>query len=213
VQRCYVPHLLVIISPIMNNGHGAAFLAPPQGLPDTAPVGTSARFDAFVREQYELLVHFLRPRSRTEEDARDTAQESMARLFHHYRDQPTAEWKPVLYRIAINVANDRLRHAQRRHADQHVPLEDMDIEDEQPDAEEAATRAQQDALLRDAVLALPPRCREVYLLKRVHGMTSAQVARHCGISARMVERHLANALAHLCRKFGQAAPNAFQDEA
>ncbi len=195
----------------MVNGRNAAILASSPVAPDVGPGNEPACFDTFFREQYEPLVHFLRSRSRTEEDARDAAQESLARLFHHYRRLPPAEWKPVLYRIAANVANDRLRQAQRRHADLHVPLEGMELEDEQPDAEEVAIRAQQDALLRDAVLALPPKCRQVYVLKRVRGMTSAQIARHCGISVRMVEKHLANALTHICRRFGQTAPDAFQD--
>lgn len=191
----------------MVNGHNNATLAPPLGAANddaNAPAGDAGCLDAFVRQQSDALVGFLRLRSRSEEDARDAAQESLARLVRHYRQKPPAEWKPVLYRIAINVANDRLEQARNRSADLHVPIEGLEIEDERQNAEEAAARAQEAALLAEAVLALPKRCRQVYLLSRVHDKTNAEVACHCGISERMVEKHLANALVHIFRRFGRS---------
>lgn len=71
--------------------------------------GRTGEFDAFFREQYEALLHFLRRRSRTREDAEDVAQESLARFIRYTETQPPEAWKPTLYRIAINVVNDRQR--------------------------------------------------------------------------------------------------------
>jgi RNA polymerase sigma-70 factor (ECF subfamily) len=43
----------------------------------------------------------------------------------------------------------------------------------------------------------------------VHGLSRAQIARRCGISVKMVEKHLATALAQLRRKVGDGTPGAF----
>lgn len=169
-------------------------------------------YDAFFRAQYDALVGFLRRRSRTNEDAEDAAQESFTRLTRYCASYPLVAWKSMLYRIAINVVNDRSRKARTHCVQQHVPLDDLEIESDQPTAEEAAVTAQQRTLLREAILALPPKCRQVYLLVRLRGMTHAQAASHCGISVRMVEKHLASALIHIRRRFGSAAPDAYQED-
>lgn len=166
-------------------------------------------FEHFFREHYRSLLQFLRRRSQTPEDAEDAAQESLTRFIRYTGTEPVAAWKPTLYRIAINVLNDRTRRAQSHRAGKHVPFDDLQLESEQPTAEDAAVRAQQLALLREAILALPPKCRQVYLLKRLRGWTNAAIARHCGISVKMVEKHAANGIQHIRRRLGQLPPDAY----
>jgi RNA polymerase sigma-70 factor (ECF subfamily) len=48
--------------------------------------------------------------------------------------------------------------------------------------------------LRDAVRRMPPRCREVYTLRRDHGLSGAEVATALGIAPKTVEIHMARAL-------------------
>jgi len=168
----------------------------------------SSAFDVFFREQYAPLVQFLREHRRMEDEAEDLAQESLARFLPYMDQQPAAAWKPLLYRIAINLVNDRLRRRRVRQVHAHVPLEGLDMVSDAPGADELAARLQQRALLHTAIRALPPQCRQVYLLKLLRGMTNAQIAGHCGISSRMVEKHLANALVHLHRRFGHLRTDA-----
>ena len=65
------------------------------------------------------------------------------------------------------------------------------------------------ALLRQALFKLPERCRQVYLLNRVSGMSYTQIARHCGITANTVEKHIARALQGLRKELG---PDSFRKD-
>ena len=170
---------------------------------------SKATFEEFFKEQYQALLLFLRRRSQSAEDAEDAAQESLSRFMRYMRTEPREAWKPILYRIAINVVSDRARRSASHEAAKHVSFDDLELESDQPNAEDEAARAQELVLLRDAILALPPKCQQVYLLKRLKGMSNIEIARHCGISVKMVEKHTANAILHIRHRLGKALSSAY----
>lgn len=51
--------------------------------------------------------------------------------------------------------------------------------------------------LADALRQMPPRCREVYVLAREHGLRYAEIAETLGIAPKTVEIHMSRALAML----------------
>lgn len=191
---------------------GNEYCSVSKDLPEASAVAElypdTRNFDRFVREQYHGLVQFLRSRTATRQDAEDAAQESLAKLLRYRESEPQSAWQRLLYRIAINVAHDQFRVAATHHSAQHVPIEDQAIAAPGRTPEQQLDRAQQVARLRQAIHELPPKCQRVYLLKRMHGMSHANVAEHCGISVKMVEKHLANALVFLRRKVGESAAEA-----
>jgi len=164
-------------------------------------------FETFLREHCSALVGFLSKRT-GEEDAKDVAQEAMVRLMR-YRGQPPEKLKLLMYRIALNALNDRGRRQQSRHAAAHVSL-DQDFESlpsSELAHEQRIDHQQELDRVRAAILQLPPRCREVYLLNRIEGMSYSQIARHCGISVKAVEKHVGKALLLLRLKLKQAHQN------
>lgn len=177
-------------------------------LPDGEVCPQSQHFEEFSREQYGGLLQFVRRRTPSEEDARDAAQESLARLLRYRETEPASAWKPLLYRIAVNVVGEQFRRASTRHASKHVPLEELEIASEAPLQEELVEQEQREALLRATILALPPRPRQVYLLSRMDGLSYKEIARHCGISVKTVEKHMTQALAFLSEKAGLGACDA-----
>ncbi|RDS81712.1 RNA polymerase sigma factor [Dyella monticola] len=186
--------------------------APIGALPDVPAmnVGADTRsFDLFLRGQFRGLLQFLRARTASEQDAEDAAQESMAKLMRYRESEPPSAWKQLLYRIAVNVAHDQYRVAQSHHNKDHVALEGLEIATGEHTPEQRAQYDQQVARLSRAILELPPKCQRVYLLKRVHGLSHADIASRCGISVKMVEKHLATALAQLRRKVGDSSTKTF----
>src|SRR3546814_10201463 len=81
------------------------------------------RFDCFLREQRDGLVRFLLTRLPNEADAQDAAQESLVRLARYRDKEPPDSWRPLLYRIAVNVAIDQQRIATTHRAAAHVPYD------------------------------------------------------------------------------------------
>lgn len=156
-----------------------------------------ADFDRFVHEHRPMLVAFLRRRV-SDDDAQDMAQETMVRLMR-YAGQPVEALRPLMYRIGLNVLTDRGRREASRLAHAHVSLEEdvLMLPSAEPAQEERVAHQQALVAVRAAVLRLPPRCREVYLLNRIEDMSYTEIARHCGISVKAVEKHIGKALSLL----------------
>ncbi|KAF1055463.1 MAG: putative RNA polymerase sigma factor FecI [Stenotrophomonas maltophilia] len=167
-------------------------------------------FASFLREERGPLCAFLRARGVGPEDAEDIAQDCMERLIR-YRSHGNDELRLLLYRIARNRLADRGRSPQSR---THVSLAEREgVSDEPPspapDPLRQAESGQMLGLLRDALFKLPERARQVYLLNRITGMSYTQIASHCGITAKTVEKHIARALQGLRQELG---PDPFRPE-
>ncbi len=62
-----------------------------------------------------------------------------------------------------------------------------------PDAHEVVYASQRLNKVERAVAQLPPRCREVFLIHRLDGLSYSQIAVQLGISVSAVEKHMARA--------------------
>ncbi|MCF7222660.1 RNA polymerase sigma factor [Marilutibacter chinensis] len=151
-------------------------------------------FEAFIREQRSILVGYL-CRRLPEEDAKDVAQEAMVRLLR-YRGLPQEQLRRLVYRIAANALLDRGRRSGGTAAPQQVSLSvDHDwLASPEPSHEQRIDTQQQLVHVRRLILELPERCREVYLLNRIEGMSYPQIAERFGISVKAVEKHISRAL-------------------
>jgi RNA polymerase sigma factor (sigma-70 family) len=158
-----------------------------------------------IGRYHDSLLRFLRQRLRVKEDAADVAQEAYVRLLQYEGSKSIASPSSMLFRIAINVANDLGRAAQSRRVADQVSLETVDLVSEIPGPERELAAEQELQLLYGVIEQLPPKCRNVFLLSRVKRMTYPEIARHCGISVKMVEKHISHALAICASKVGGSA--------
>lgn len=148
-----------------------------------------------IRRYHDSLIRFLRQRLRVPEDAFDVAQEAYIRFMQYESSKDIKSPSSMLFRIAINVANDLGRAEQSRRIKDQCNLEDIELISDRPSAERELSAEQDLAILYDVIDHLPPKCRQVFLLSRVKLMTYPQIAQHCGISVKMVEKHISHALA------------------
>lgn len=164
------------------------------------PADASRGFDAFVRAQYDQLVRFLTRRTGVVQDAEDLAQESLARLLRYRGLDESEGLRPLLYRIAVNASHDHARRNGSGREGALVPIEDAVVADTAPTPEDHAQHVERRERLHVAILALPPKCQRVWLLRNVHGLRHAEIASRCGITVPMVKKHLAKALHQLQRQ-------------
>ncbi len=148
-----------------------------------------------IRRYHGSLLSFLRQRVRTPEDAADVAQEAYIRLLQYEGSREIQSPSSLLFRIAINVANDLGRSEQVRRVSDQCAVDEMEIESERATPEREVAAEQDLDILFATIEQLPPKCRQAFLLSRVECMTYPQIAKHCGISVKMVEKHISHALA------------------
>lgn len=157
-----------------------------------------------VRRHHGALIKFLRRRLSIAEDAEDVAQEAYIRMMRYEGSSELNSPSAMLFRIAVNVANDHGRTAVARRASHHTAIEETTLASESPSAERTVLASQTLDLLLDTIETLPPKCKQVFLLSRASDMTYPEIAAHCGISVKMVEKHISRAIAACLEKVGES---------
>ena len=61
------------------------------------------------------------------------------------------------------------------------------------------------AIVNLALLELPEKCREIFVLHRVDGLSRAEIAARMGLGERMVRLYMARALEHVRRRLDEAS--------
>ena len=146
----------------------------------------------FTRFRLPLL-RYLRELLARREDAEDVAQETYVRLVRAGTAlQSEMHIRASMFRAATNLAYDRFRQ-RRTHGREHS-AELVNLPDEAPDAERVVAMEQALRVVERTLLALPPRCRQVFLLRTFHEWSYETIAERLGISKRTVEREMQTAL-------------------
>lgn len=162
-------------------------------------------FEAHVKPHEPLLRAWLRRRFPAALDIDDIVQEAYLRLLRLRPDAALRSPKAFLFTVARNLALDQLR---RRTVSGEVALlaaTAAPAADENVAAAEAE-RGREIDLLREAIEALPDRCREIFRLRKVEGLSQTQIATRLGISEHTVSAQLTIGF-HKCANYviGRAA--------
>jgi RNA polymerase sigma factor (sigma-70 family) len=146
-----------------------------------------------LERYYRELLNFLSRTVNDRDAAADLAQESYARVLAlRQSGEAISNVRALLYRTARNLVIDRHRRAVLRDHEDIDALADaahaMAPVHAQP--EEAYASAQHARAILAAIEALPPRCREAFVLNRFEGLSHQEVAERMGISKNMVAQHV-----------------------
>ena len=154
--------------------------------------GDEGAFDAVFRDHYAPLVRTAEAMLHRRDVAEEIVQDVLLALWKRRATLVVEDsLRGYLFRATRNRALNHLRHAAiERKAEPELASA------EPPDAPAPATLVHEeiDAALRHAVSSLPPRCREVFELSRVHGLRYAEIAATLDISVKTVEAQMGKAL-------------------
>lgn len=161
-------------------------------------------FTEEVHPHEAALRNWLRVRFPAISDRDDLIQESFLRVWRARMQGPIVSVKAFLFATARNLAVDTLKG--------RLPQNDLGdsaaatVLDEDSDTAESVARAQELEMLNEALTSLPERCRQVFTLRRLYGLSQKEIAARLGISEKTVEAQNSIGM-HKCVQFFEQRNN------
>lgn len=165
--------------------------------------GDSKAFESVFKFWYEPLVNFADEYISDLESARNIVQTIFMKLWEkHVLVDPESNLKSYLYMATRNACMSHIRHLKvessyfRKTAQniENLQLNYEALEELRIDQIDFSTL---EKLIQDTIDSLPDRCREVFLLSRVHDMKNREIAEKLNISVKAVEANMTRALTKL----------------
>ena len=98
--------------------------------------------------------------------------------------------KAFLFSIARNLALDRFRHREVLPTEPLAENEELAVLDEGDHIPDLIAHNQELALLTEAIQSLPDRCRQIFTLRKVYGLSQAEIAAQLGVSENTISAQL-----------------------
>lgn len=164
-----------------------------------SPARLTAVSAAFL-ENSAFLRKYLARYFSDRQDIEDVAQEAYLRAYVAEQRKDIEQPKAFLFRIAKNVALTKLTKKSKQITDYIEETGTSLVIDSGFSAEQAAEADESLGLYCEAVASLPDKCRQVYLLRKVHGLAHKEIAERMSLSVSSVEKYLLRGILD-CRAF------------
>src|SRR5688572_28669651 len=146
-------------------------------------------------EGFALMKRYLARFFSEQQDIEDVAQEAFLRAYVAEQRKSIEQPKAYLFRIAKNLALTKLQKKSKEIAyfvdeagDYICETGDkLDLEVQEPGYAELEN-SELLGIYCDAVAALPEKCRQVFLLRKVHGLSHQEIAERMSLSLSSVEK-------------------------
>ena len=166
--------------------------------------GSSGQLDLFLASVERRAFLMARLSAHDDDDALDIVQDTMLRMVQKYSNKPPESWSPLFFRILSNRLVDhhrkrgfsrllRWRGTESENNDSLAEAVDQ-LENASPQPDQALSASDIDTSIRNALLRLPERQRQVFLLRQWNGMSVEETASALNISSGSVKTHLSRAL-------------------
>lgn len=168
-------------------------MSPPHTSPVRVEESPPANFGSFYALTLSPLRQYLARILGNPSEAQDIAHDAYVKTYSAMQGKPIEKPRAFLFVTARRLAiNYRFRRAERMQPTETATVEEK-LERAPDVADEVMARQRAEALDR-AILALPPGCRQVLLLRNAEQISHDEIALRLGISRSNVEKHLARAL-------------------
>lgn len=138
------------------------------------------------------------------EDAQDVAQDAYVRVHAAWAGEEIRSPRTFLFTVARRLAINRIR-SRRRDRIRCVDSGELgEVPSDVPSVERIVEARFELARLHAIIDQLPPACRRVFLLRRLHDLTHDEIARKLGISPKTVENQMTIACRQIRRAYDAA---------
>lgn len=154
------------------------------------PSEQSHWFAEHVQRHEPMLRAWLRGRFGPQVELDDIVQEAYVRVLKARAAGTMDSPKAFLFATARNLALDRLRRHEFSRTDFLGEIDTLNVLDERDGIPETVARNQELALLTEAIQSLPARCRQIFTLRKLYGLSQREIADRLGISESTVSNQL-----------------------
>lgn len=136
----------------------------------------------------------------------DLRQEVYVRVYQGAQAKRPAVARYFLFTVARNLLIDRLRKNRVVPIDLMEDLDALNVLSDDIPADRVVSGRQELARLEAAVHELPARCRETFVLRKLHELSQRETANEMGVSEATVEKQMVKAMRILADRFWNAVP-------
>lgn len=165
------------------------------------------RFAAWVL--HEIMPHepgirgWLRQHGQSPDDIDDLIQEAYAKLARVTAHEQIARPGGYFFQIVRNLMVDAIRHARVVRIDTVGQIADWPGENDDVTPERIAFVRNELSWVMRAIETLPERCRDIFKLRKIEGLSQREIAARMGVSESIVENDAVKGLALLMRAMRQ----------
>lgn len=149
--------------------------------------------EAFVKHE-SFLKRFLARFLSRPQDIDDVVQDTFLKAFQAEKKQTIQSPKAFLFRVARNTALTTLTKKSRQIVQYIESYESIEIANDETSVEEQAIAKQRLGMFCQSALEMTPRCRRVFLMAKVYGLSYKEISAELDMSVSAVEKHVAKGL-------------------
>lgn len=127
-------------------------------------------------------------------DVEDVLQEAYCRLCFVEGFEGIANPRAYFFRMVRNIVVDEIRRARVVKIEALAEIDDLHFATEDADPERATSARRELRRVQLLIQGLPPRCRQVFELRKIHGLSQRDVAVKMRVSEHVVENETARGL-------------------
>ncbi len=146
------------------------------------------------------LHRYLRRFTSDAEDIEDLVQETYVRVYALPDYHAVESSKALLFRIAHNLAIERVRRRRSQATDSVADFEALNVYTSEAPPDEQVDARRRFEMFCAAVDRLPPLCRRVFVLRKVYKLSHTEISEVLGVSHSTIEKHVAKGLLR-CRDY------------
>lgn len=155
------------------------------------------------------LTGYLRRNWRDQDEVADLRQDVYVRLYRAAAKRFPVNTRSFVFAVARNLLVDRARRGRVVFIDTVADIDTLAVDWEEPTIETKLSSRQELRALNSAIQSLPARCRDVFILRKVDGLSQREVATRLGIAEGTVEKQIRKGIRRLADAlYGEGMPYA-----
>jgi RNA polymerase sigma-70 factor (ECF subfamily) len=138
-------------------------------------------------------------------DIDDVIQETYCRLAALESVAHIVNGRAYFFRTARNIAIEKIRRARIVRIDCVTEIDALNVVDDEPSPERVVAGRRELGRVQQLIEGLPERCRQIFTLRRIHGLSQRETALRLGVTENVVEMQSARGLRLILRALSEAA--------